>query len=576
MAGESGPKRFPRRRAGATAAAGALALLALSPFTGGCGGAGTGASLNSPSLTPRQQNGGAGSDGGRSAANIPTQRLNLFLTAAFPSSAATDKNAPAAAAPLEDAHLWVTIHKVELLENDEQRPAEVVFEDAVGRTTDLAALRDGTRPRVELIARSPVGMARKTTRVRLTFGKAFQRFAPGAEVSKTALFAESVARDAEGRPILTATLSKPRDLATGKESLVLALGLAESAAKDGTVVPVIKEVQDDALRLDNRDRQVPVEFAGSVGDVTGEAPSQSFVLMTGPGRPLSVRLSPTTVLTNADDRPNPALAGAKRAVALGRLDNDSGALLAESVTLYADEKSASADASRLRGAVSDVAADGSSFVLRPAQVAGVQPTQTAVTVSVGADAVLRSRGGLPLERDALKRSLSVRGALAEVEGLYEPSTATLTARRVRVTEAGAATSREALLQGASVTVDADGTGLTLKQFVEWDGVNAPAAAKAVPVGVTGATAYVDQDGKKIDSAAFFAALKGGGENAVRALGLLSGDGKMTATRLELRPAPPKPAVAAAAKKPAAEDKAGAAAAAEAVKADPAPKTPEKK
>jgi|GEM_PF-5187833 hypothetical protein len=582
----STPARTTRISASLSAIALAAAL-----FAAGCG-AGTGTSLNSPSLSPRQQSGGAGSPGGAAGekANVPTQRLNLFVTAAAaaaPEASGKDGSAPAGPA---DAHQWATIHKVELLEQDEQRPVDVVFEDPAGWTFDLASLRgsgSGDSTRATLLARSPVSMGRKTTRVRITFGKAFQRFAPGAQAGTTALLAESIARDAEGRPVLTVPLSKPRDLGNGRETLLLSLGLAASAAGDGTVVPVVKEITDEARlsRLDGAEQQAPAEFAGALSDVGGEAPSQTFTLTTGPGRPLAVRLNAATVLTNADGKPSPDLKAARQAVVQGRLDLKSGALVADRVTLYADEKAEAV--ARARGRASDVAADGGAFVLTPAgQAANLLPTQTAITVQVGPDAVLRSRGGLPLTREALRAALTAKGALAEVEGAYEPATATLTAQRVQVVEAaGAPASREALVQGAAGEVAEDGKTLTLKGFSEWDGL-AP-AAKGVPVTLTDATSLVDAEGKRLSAEAFFAALKGAEAEsfAVRATGLLSAaDGKLTATRLQLRPAPPKPVAGPAgapasaggeiAKTGAAEEKATAEKPKAAPKPEAAPRTPE--
>jgi hypothetical protein len=514
----------------------AAALLAVA----GCGGSTPPGANGSPSTSYGSSGGtarGESTPGGAAAASaaaarpasaLPKSRLGLFVTAT-PSSGAGAYS-----------HVWATIHKVELLDAAD-RPV-TVFDSPEGVTVDLASLHDISGARFAPLASAPVAGGTSYTRARLTFARTFTLFGSGSPTGEMAPLSDSVARDAEGLPALSFPLSRPRDLGTGKEDLVIDFDLAKMAVKDGRVIPSLRE--GDGARLSDASRQEPLVLTGTVAEVTsGGASAETTFLLTSPdGRTAYVQTAGATALFNDGTAANPAVADGRRVQVRGYLSPDTKRLVAASVKVYGgDETGPSASAA---GFVLRADSAGGTLVLRPLQVVGLVPTQDAVTVTLTPDAVLRSRGGLKLSADDFWAAAGKNGAHVRVEGVYEPVTGALAATRARLEDASAAPSEahEADVTGVpSASDEKSGTITVAAPLVEWDGLLAPGAkdgAKGLPIAVTPATALRDEKGEFVAASTFFAALKDG-KAAVRVVGVYA-KGTLTATRAELRPAPAKP------------------------------------
>lgn len=503
-----------------------LAFSAAGTLTAGCGGTGAAApSLTSPGLAGNNGAGGAGkaAAGTETAASTSTAgRIGVFITDSF----------------TEDyEHVWGTIHKVELL--DDQEKAETIFEDQEGVTLDLKSLRDFSGPRYALLTSASVTSAKAHKRVRVTMGKAFQLYAPGQTVAKTAPVAESVTRDEEGRPVVSYALEQPHNLGSGQDYLVIDFDLAKFTVADDQVTPVLAEGKKTGL--EDRARQESREFEGVVSELAGEAPEGTFLLTTKSGRTLHVRTDSATALFNDEAKPNPAMANSKRVQVRGTFDLSSKRLMAAQVKVF-ESAEANDAVSEVRGGVSSINGDAGTFVIATGQVTGLTPTQSAVTVTVAPDAVLRSRGGLPLSRADFFKALAAKNALAEVEGTFDPVSSALTATRARIEEATPSESHEAEIKGAPTAIKGDDGKFSVTTLSAWEGIAAPSEGKGIPVVTTAATAFGDTEGKFIASATFFTAI-GDGSKDVQVTGLYS-KGVLTATRIELRPAAPKPAPAA--------------------------------
>jgi hypothetical protein len=538
-----------------------LGAFALLTVAAGCGGAGTTlGGQNTPTLNNSLGSGGGNgaSGGGKAqgkdaAANLPQTRLGVFVTATG------SGDGPGKAFAPDYEHVWVTLRKVEVLDANDQ--ATAVFADADGRAVDLKALADDRgRNRFALLTAAPLAAAKAHARVRLTLGKSLLLLKPGQTAAQSVALSDAVARDAEGMPSLTVPLTRARNLGSGKEDLILAFGAL--TLKDEKASFSVRDDVEDAGALADADRQVPATFSGVAQSVSGEAPAQTFTVLADGGTPVAVQTAGATALFKGDGSANPALADGARVTVRGALDPSTRRVLASRVKLDAGEAKGAAD--RVTGTVTHADADAGTLVIEPREVGGgVTPTQAAVTVTLAKGAVLRSRGGLPLDAEAFWKAVKSGGRssdlLVSAEGDYDAALATLAARGAQVEAASPAKAHEVVIAGTAASIDADKKTLTVAgPLAEWDGMAAPSGTKGIPVVLTAATSCADADGKFVATANLLDGAKDSAKNIVRVTGLYA-DGKVTATRIELRPAPPKPAAAEAKAADAGGDKPAAAA-----------------
>jgi len=524
----------------------------------GCG-AGTGQSLSSPTLSSRGTGDGTGAAdaaGTRAAGSVlPAKRFGLFLTDAVPEKgkvvgntskptviASTDNTTPAT----EYSHVYVTVHKVELLTADEQ--AFPVWADDAGRVVDLTTLRDATGERVALLGGVPVPGAtgkKAYKRVRITLGKGITFLKRGETAAATTPIADAIGRDDEGRPVLTVTLDRPRDLGTGKEDLILAFDRSSFTFADGRVTPAVHEGRA-GISTDPA-RQEPVTMVGAVSETTagGDGPERIFALLPdggAKGESLVVWMRSSAVFFRADGKPSPTLTDDAKVAVTGVLQPSTKRVIATTVTLLPADEKASENA-LVAGSASNASVDSGTFTVSTEQVRNLPPTRTNVTINLASDAVLRSTGGLTVTKSEFFETLKKgeKELQAEAEGDYEPTTGVLTARRARLVSSGSdeKAAREAAVFAVAESVSESGKSLTVTApLAEWDGIAPPAPGKAWTVNTAVSTQCYDADGKSIALGDLLAAAKQTEKNAVRIIGLYQG-GTITATRLELHPAPVK-------------------------------------
>jgi hypothetical protein len=532
----------------------------------GCG-AGTGQSLNSPSLSSRSAGDTTGTGNAKSLASsvLPAKRMGLFVTDYIPqknrTAGAVEK--PATLARVENTqnasefeHVFVTIHKVELVSADDQ--TFPVWSSDAGRVVDLATLRDATGERLALLGGVPApGVTGKKTykRARITLGDSITFLKRGEKSAKPTPLDDSIGRDDEGRRVLTVLIDRPRDLGNGKEDLILAFDRSAFQFADGRVTPSVREARG-GISTDPA-RQEPALFVGTVSEATagGDGPERVFALTPDAGargENFLVWLRSSAPFFRADGKPSPALTDGGRVAVRGRLQPSTKRVIAESVAVLAEGEKPDAVAS-LIGIPSDVNADGGSFKIGVRDSVRITPAYSEVTVTLGEGAVLRSASGLPVGKEAFFASLKKAGdgQYAEAEGEYEPTTGVLTANRVRLVETpNEKAPRETSLTALAKTVDEKSLTVTAP-LVDWDGIVPPASGKAWTVNTSAATVCRDKAGKTIPLADLLTAAKDPDTYAVHVVGSYAG-GAITATRLELRPAPVKEV---AAKKPVKGEKA---------------------
>ncbi|MBC8101312.1 MAG: hypothetical protein H7Z41_01815 [Cytophagales bacterium] len=456
-------------------AAGTLSLAAL--LGAGCGGGGaTSLGTNPASLSPQSLDTGRSASAGVTAPAGATQRAGVFVTGA---------------APKGYAHAWVTLHKIEVVDTAEK--AAAIWEDPDGLALDLATLKDATGPRYALITSAAVPAGRAHTRIRLTLGKAALLYAPKAAVAQTLPLSDSLGRDGEGRPTLSFSLKKAHDLGSGKDPIVIAFDPGKMALNGGRVNVVAFDGSSNAKQsLVSANRQEPAQFRGTVGDIAKATSDKSgksgdtgaettFTLQGGEGQSVVVQVAAGVPITDealsavaAPDstKPDtktatatPTLITGRRALVRGTLALDTRRIVATEIVLRADlpvaTEGESSDApaavpvtaeASIVGVATEVKPDTSAFVMEVRQVYGLVPSQSAVNVSIGKGATLRSlRGGVITAAD-LYASLKRAGVQVEAAGTFDPITATLIASRVTLGEGPVSAPSAAPGSGAATKV----------------------------------------------------------------------------------------------------------------------------
>jgi len=463
--------------------AASLSLIALSLL--GCGGSGTATdSANVPSGSAT-----------RAEASPTAEPVNAPV-APFSPVALTVAGADAANPTW--AHVWVLVHKVEGIGADEK--AVPLFTSGEGYLLDLTA------PTPLPGAGASSAAFPSLTRLRLTLAPGLHALKPGQTVVETASLVPALPKDSDGRAVATLTLTKPFD---GTGPLALSADLSKLVVVEGKA--------GLTLALGTPPKELPpLTVAGVVrGDV----------LSVGGGGRLQLKTSPATTLVSADGSPSPKLAEGTKVQVTGSLSADGKTLSARKVVVGPQEAAA------LEGTVSEIDPKLGSFSLLALKFTGVLPTRLGATVTLAEKAVLRGRGGLVVPRDAFLTALGESGAMVRLEGTYEPTTGAFTARRASLL--GGAV-HEVRLTGTLTADEKTGT-LTVTVPTEWDGFSP--ADKGMELTTTSTTAYTDDKGKELARAGFVGLLK---ERTASITGLLSAEGKLTATKLSLSAPAPKP------------------------------------
>ncbi len=528
-----------------------LCIVALALAMGGCG-AGTGQSLNAPSLSARTGDGASGAPGttkGVANSVLPAKRLGLFVSdydgkseservpgaTQKPGNFATAANGGQKQKPGDYSHVFVTIHAVELVSADEQ--SFPVWADDAGRVVDLAAI-GGAGQVATLGAVSVPGVTGKKTykRARITLGKSITFFKRGETTAKSMPIDDAVGRDDEGRPVITVVLNAPRDLGSGKESLVVAFDRSAFTVSDNRVTPALREGRG-STNVDAAN-QAATYLTGVVSESTAGGDGVDRVFVVTPdggarGETQVVWLPSSAPFFRADGKPSPTLTDGVRVGVSGVVSGNPKRLAAQSVAILGEDEKPG-DMALLRGAATDFNAEAGSITMAVSGLHGVEPTYTQSTVMVGKDAVLRGASGLLQTKEEFFADL--KGAGIEAEGEYEPTTGVLTATRLRRVSAGDGKKREATVLATAKSVD--GSTLTLlAPLLEWDGIAPPAPGKSWTVNTVSAQCR-DKAGKAISLTELLAAVKNPDDNAVRVIGTYSG-GTITATRLSLASVPVK-------------------------------------
>lgn len=347
-----------------------LAVMALA-FMAGCGSGGSGTSL------------------------IPVTKsapINVFVTDGFSD---------------QYKQVLATIFKIEL--TTDGTTFSTVFADTAGRTLDLASLAATT----ELLASvtAPVGTY---TQARITFGDHIT-LVDKSGISTSVAVDSSVGTAANGQVAITVS-TPARVLENQANAVTVDFKLAEFQLIGGKIHPSIS--CDEGIK-DHPGGKHTAHIDGTVSNLNG---TTSFTLTGEHSRTTTINLTATTAITSGQTGAVVTLANGQNVIVVGAFDTATSSITATSVTV---NDFTTADHTEANGTVASVDAAAKTFVLTVQRAEHIMPTGG--TIIVATDTNTRfNKGG----HSSGTLADIVAGAEVEVEGTFNTTTQTLTAKSV--------------------------------------------------------------------------------------------------------------------------------------------------
>lgn len=386
-------------------------------------------------------------------------------------------------------HVWVTIKKVVLTGAGGDA---TVFNDATGKTVDLRTLRDGSGERYSFLASTPAG---SFTRVAVTLDKTVTLFGSG---SSTGLVRQFAGNDGTN-VVMTLTFGAPRSFGTGS-GFALDFSLSDWTDNGTTVsgAPFLKEGSGSGLHDNSRHERE--DYEGTIQNLSGSAPDQTFTLTNGV-RSVAVITSASTIVFNSNGNPSPALANGKRVEVRGSFSLTQNAIIADVVKI--EDANHGQGEAEVKGNASNIDANAGTLTVDATRTHHFQPNQSTVDVVTTQSTVYFSHGGLSLTKAEFFAALA-NGQEVEAEGTYDSGTNTLTARKLKLEDGEGEHGHEAEIKGPVSSLNAQAQTFDVNA-IQWEGITL-GSNHLIHVTVTGDTRYEHDN---MTAQQFFAALSNG-------------------------------------------------------------------
>ena len=373
-----------------------ISILALT----GCGGSNTGGLLNP---------------------NVGASRATILLTDS----------------PREDYdHIWATVYHVELIPQGGGTPV-VVFDNAAGVQIDLKTLRDATGAKYSFLSSATLP-AGTYTGASVTIGKTMQLFPRGVTTGTTVTVATTtatppIAVDASGNPLIPITFRSPKTFSATVTNVCLDFNLAKFIIRGSQVIPSV--VEGDGVGLTNPSQHEQGESLGTVSNLSGTAPTQTFTLTQTSG---TVVTTVTVVTTASTAIRGAALANGGSIEVTGTLDPTTQNLVATEIEVKgAGGNGQDNHGPLVMGAVTVPDATAGTFTIATSKIRGFAsvPTQTTVNVVTSATTIFYADNGSILTQATFFPALAALATpTAIVQGTYDATSNTLTATTVKVVD----------------------------------------------------------------------------------------------------------------------------------------------
>jgi hypothetical protein len=306
-------------------------------------------------------------------------------------------------------HVWVVVTKITLTSS---AGASVdAFNDSDGQTVDLKTLRDPAGERYAFFGKVK---SDTYTAVTITVDKDLVIFENGSSTGLLREFEGHNGTTAE----LTLTFASPRPIGPATP-LAIDFDLSNWTDNGVTVTGSPFLVEGSGVAIGNLDRHERCNVHGTVRNLTGTAPNQTFRLDMSNTADVAVMTNSETVIGGLS-----SLSDGRRVRVRGAFSTSANAFVATSI--YAEEED---DTPLLEGSVSDISVLDLSFDLEVEEAEFMLPMFTTVHVETNeATVFLNSQGQVTLSTDFFLAL--VLGNRLEVKGSYDIATNVMTASRV--------------------------------------------------------------------------------------------------------------------------------------------------
>lgn len=386
-----------------------------------------------------------------------------------------------------NAHVWVTIEKVVLTSATGN---VTVFDDPTGITIDLRTLADINGKRYSFLSGVPDGTY---TGINVTVDKTVTIFVNGNPNGFTRVFAGNNGTTAT----LSLTFAQPKTLGAGS-NLVLDFDLGDWDDNGTTISgnPFLKEGDGNGLNDPNRHEHD--EHHGTIANLTGTAPDQTFILVRG-NMGVSVTVNANTMILNSGGTMNPVLSNGEQVTVDGAYSVATNSILADWIEIRRDH----VHHREAEGTVSTINSAQGSFTLTVRHADGFHPGTTDITVNTTGTTTFQAAHGLTLTQAEFFAAVQA-GSRVHVEGTFDSSTSTFTATKVRLQDAGGVD--EAEIRGAvsNVQILPRTFDVTVS---DWEGINI-GNGTVVHVTTDVSTTYKNGD-QTMTQGDFFVAIAGG-------------------------------------------------------------------
>lgn len=415
-------------------------------------------------------------------------------------------------------HIWVTIKKIVL--NSAAGPV-TVYDNPTGQQLDLTQLHDSSGSIFAFLGNGSVPAGNYTS-ADITLASTLSVVAKNGTDTVTKTFKNL---DASGNKVTNVTFAGGKNIAD-RDKLVFDFNLLRWAEDSSGIEAAVDD--HPKTGLDDDSRHFSLEFRGTVSEITGTAPDQTFKLSPEHGLPFTVSTSANTALNFSNGAENPALASGQKVLVHGIYSSSSNSFEADNIRIKVQGDQA--EKPRTSGRIESHTTGSTSFTLFVKEAHGFVPAKTVINVVSTATTQWFGFVGKSLTFDEFVARLD-QAEVAMMEGTYDPETNTFTATRLKLdgNRSQEANNFEGI--GAASSADSTAGTFSLSRFSH-DGGNVD-SSRSLTVTTTSNTVFVQANGNAFSSASdFWTALSTA--RAVSVLGKLNGQTRsVAATRVRI-------------------------------------------
>lgn len=320
-------------------------------------------------------------------------------------------------------HVWINVKQVVLVGAGGDR---TIFDDAAGQIFDVKTLRDASGRRFRLLSNHDIP-AGQYTGLRVVVDRAVNVFPSGATTATQATF-----DGAEGATkTFTVNFPAPRPLGRGSDLVVdfdLSRWTLEGTVVTATEGQFLNVVEDNGLH--DVSRHNLDDYSGTIGQLTGTAPLQSFTLTRGTSV-VTVRTDAATSVFNSSGAASPALTNGERVEVTGVFSTTDNSLTATSIKI--EDESGQHGEPEIRGQIASVSAAEKSLNVTILRTGGFVPTTSTLTIQANDSTRYFSDRGVILTADQFFAAAAVSG-FVEAEGALSGDV--LTATKLKLEDEG--------------------------------------------------------------------------------------------------------------------------------------------